>query len=339
MKTGVLIINLGTPDNPEPEAVGRYLKQFLMDKWVLDTNPLLRWFLVNVLIVPKRKFASSEAYKKVWTQRGSPLLFHSKDFVEKLQGQLGSNFGVKLAMRYGTPSISSVVEEFKREAFDRLVVFAMYPQYAESSVRSSMEELENSLNDLNYRPEVKVIPPFHSYDGYIEAYANQIKPHLSRETHLLLSYHGLPERHVRKTDPTKSHCLSKPNCCDALVDANRFCYRAHCFATSRLLAQKLGLRPDQYSVSFQSRLGRDPWIKPYTDFLYVDLIKQGKTNLVVASPSFVTDCLETLEEISMRLREDFLRDGGKQFNIVSCLNSSDEWVSAAREIVLRVAKS
>ena len=162
---------------------------------------------------------------------------------------------------------------------------------------------------------------------------------MSEKSHLLLSYHGLPERHVQKTDPTSSHCLKTPNCCDKIVEANQFCYRAHCFATSRALASELGLNSNQYSVSFQSRLGRSPWIKPYTDFLYKDLISEGKTQIVVASPSFVADCLETIEELGMRLREDFLRDGGKNFELVPCLNSSDQWVQALSDVVARVAKT
>lgn len=339
MKTGVLILNLGTPDDPSPKSVGRYLKQFLMDKWVVDIPFLVRAFLVYVLIVPKRKFASAEAYEKVWTHQGSPLLFHSKNFVTKLKAILGSQFEVKVAMRYGNPSISDVLGEFQKSQINNLIVIPMYPQYAESSVRSSLEELKAAFKKLNFAPSLKIVPPFHSSQGYLDSYAELIRPHLSPSTHLLMSYHGLPERHVQKTDLTGKHCLKSQTCCDSLNDANRFCYRAHCFATSRGLAERLGLSREQYSVSFQSRLGRSPWIKPYTDFLYKDLINQGKTNLVVVSPSFVTDCLETIEELGMRLREDYLRDGGTAFTLVPCLNDSDQWVAAVSDVVDRVAKT
>lgn len=339
MKTGVLIINLGTPDEPTPPAVGRYLKQFLMDKWVVDINPILRWILVHLLIVPKRKFTSAEAYEKVWTEKGSPLMVYSKEFCEKLQTTLGDNFEVNLAMRYGNPSIPSAVKKFKEQGIDSLVVMPMYPQYAESSTRSSEDQLAKTLKRLDYNPKLNVVPAFYQLNGFIKSYAELIKQKLNPQSHLLLSYHGLPERHVRKTDPTGSHCLQSANCCDVISNANRLCYRAHCFATSRALAKELGLEKSQYSVSFQSRLGRSPWIKPYTDFLYKDLINEGKTNVVVASPSFVADCLETVEELGMRLREDFLKDGGQQVELVSCLNASDSWVRAVADVVVQVSKT
>lgn len=338
-KTGVLIINLGTPDEPTPQAVERYLKQFLMDKWVVDIPAIFRWILVNILIVPKRKFASAEAYEKVWTSQGSPLLSISKEFCANLQSVLGDGFLVRLGMRYGNPSIPSAVEFFKQSGVDHLVVMPMYPQYAESSTRSSLEELKESLKKSSYAPSLKIVPPFYQSPGFVKAYASLIKKSLKEDSHLLLSYHGLPERHVQKTDLSGNHCLKKSNCCDQITEANRFCYRAHCFATSRELAKELGLKPSQYSVSFQSRLGRSPWIKPYTDFLYKDLIGEGHKNLVVASPSFVTDCLETIEELGIRLKEDFLRDGGETFTLVPCLNASESWVEAVSDVVVRVAKS
>ena len=338
-KTGVLIINLGTPDAPTPPAVGRYLKQFLMDKWVIDIPAILRWILVHILIVPKRKFASAEAYEKVWTKKGSPLYFHSQEFCAKVENHLGDKFLVRLGMRYGNPSIPAAIEYFKKAGVKELVVMPLYPQYAESSTRSSLEEVERALRSDSFSPRVKIVPPFFDSVGFIKAYAQEIRKSLAQDSHLLLSYHGLPERHVQKTDLTKNHCLKSPNCCDKMVDANRFCYRAHSFATSRALATELGLSKNQYSVSFQSRLGRAPWIKPYTDFLYKDLIAEGKKNIVVASPSFVADCLETIEELGMRLREDFIRDGGEKFDLVPCLNSSDPWVHAATDLIVRFARS
>ncbi len=341
--TGVLIINLGTPDAPTPSAVGRYLKQFLMDKWVVDIPLIFRWILVHILIVPRRKFASAEAYKKVWTDSGSPLLSNSNEFCIRLQAHFDSNDGdkflVRLGMRYGKPSIPDAIRFFKENKISELVVMPMYPQYAESSTRSSIEEVDSALKHNSFAPKVKTVNPFYQSNGFIKSYADQIRARLTAGAHLLLSYHGLPERHVQKTDPTHQHCLKKSNCCEQVSEANRFCYRAHCFSTSRALAYELDLKPNQYSVSFQSRLGRSPWIKPYTDFLYKDLINEGKTNLVVASPSFVTDCLETNEELGMRLREDFIRDGGKQFDLVPCLNSSDQWVRAVADVVERVAKT
>lgn len=339
MKTGVLIINLGTPDDPSPNSVGRYLKQFLMDKWVIDIPVILRWIFVHSLIVPKRKFTSAKAYQKIWNDKGSPLLYYSKSFTDKLQKKLGERFDVQLAMRYGTPSIRSAVEYFKRNNFQSIIVLPLYPQYAESSTRSSIEQLRLVLKKLNYFPKISIVPPFHSSEGYIKAFASLIREKLSDNSHLLLSYHGLPEHHIKRTDLSGDHCLVSATCCDQLNDNNRFCYRAHCFATSRLIAKELGLGSDQYSVSFQSRLGRRPWIKPYTDFHYKDLISSGKNDVVVASPSFVTDCLETLEEIGIRLRSDFLKEGGTSFELVGCLNDNDEWVNSVSDVVVQVSKT
>jgi len=339
--TSVVLLNLGTPDEPKPEAVGRYLKEFLMDKWVVDIPTPFRWFLVHVLIVPKRKHTSAEAYEKVWTEKGSPLMWHTSEFSEKVRSKLIGKAEVELAMRYGNPSIQAVVERLFQKRVKKIIVMPLYPQYAESTFRSSREEflrqvLRVSQTGKVWNPEVQFVPPFFADAGFIAAYSDLIKETLEREKpqHLLFSYHGVPERHVLRTDQTGKHCLKRPDCCDKMVEANRHCYRAQCYETTRLIARHLGLKDDFYSVSFQSRLGRTPWIKPYTDLVYPELAARGVEKLVVVSPSFTADCLETVEEIAMRGKEEF-QNGNQSRDLVQvpCLNSDDRWVQAAVQML------
>ena len=332
MKRGLLILNLGTPDSPKPDAVGRYLKQFLMDKWVIDIAWPLRWFFVNVLIVPKRKHASAEAYEKVWTQRGSPLLFHLKDLTRKVS-RMAPDLKIACAMRYGSPSTETGLKELAD--CDEVIVFPLYPQYAESSTRSSKEECERVVQNLGLKMRLTFVKDYFEHPEFIESFAEVVKPYLEKEKpdHLLMSFHGLPERHVKKTDPTGQHCLATKSCCETITPANRDCYRAQSYATARALARKLDLHSDQYSVAFQSRLGRTPWIQPFTDERLDELPKQNIKNLAVVCPSFAADCLETLEEIGIRAKEQFKEAGGERFVEIPCLNSSDRWASALVQIV------
>lgn len=366
LKTGLLILNLGTPDAPEPEAVGRYLHQFLMDEWVIDIPAPLRWFFVNVMIVPKRKFASAEAYKTIWTERGSPLLIHLED-LEKKVSQLVPEWKVASAMRYGNPTTQSGLERLKD--CDRILVFPLYPQYAESSTRSSKEEVTRAAKKLGLKAQLLFLKDFYEHPEFIESFAetalksiapgtgtasasNQSAPQANASAthasatpsfqgqfdHVLMSFHGLPERQIKRTDLSGGqHCLASTDCCAKITDVNRNCYRAQSYATARALAKRLGLNDDQYSVSFQSRLGRTPWIKPYTDEVIPELAKRGVKRLAVMCPSFAADCLETIEEIGDRARHLFLENGGESFAAVPCPNSSDRWasgvVSISRELV------
>lgn len=326
-KRGLLILNLGTPDSPKPDDVAKYLKQFLMDKWVIDIPWLFRWFFVHVLIVPKRQFASAEAYEKVWTKQGSPLLYHLRDLSRKV-ARLKPDLKVATAMRYGSPSVESGLRELSD--CDEVLVFHLYPQYAESSTRSSREECERAVRDLGLKTKLVFVKDYFEHPEFIASFAEVTKPILEQQKpdHLLMSFHGLPERHVKRTDPTGAHCLATNSCCDTITPANRDCYRAQSYATARALARELGLHPDQYSVAFQSRLGRTPWIQPFTDVRLDELPqKQGVKNLAVVCPSFAADCLETLEEIGMRAKEQFLAAGGEKFTEIPCLNSNDRWAA------------
>jgi ferrochelatase len=331
-KRGLLLANLGTPDDPNPPAVGRYLNQFLMDKWVIDIPYLLRWILVKILIVPKRKYKSSAAYKQIWTSRGSPLLFNLKD----LQVEVAKHFpGWKtaIAMRYGSPSIESGIRELLASGVEEIVVFSMYPQYAESSTRTMLEECERVLRGSGVR--LRFIKDYFDHPSFIAAYAEVCRTQMQGASpqHWLMSFHGLPERHIKRTDPTGAHCLIRADCCDKMVEANRDCYRAQSFATARLLAAELGLSRDQYTVSFQSRLGRTPWIKPFTDFVLPEFPSKGVKNLTVVCPSFTADCLETIEEIGIRASAIFREAGGEMMTRVPCLNASPLWAKAIADII------
>ena len=325
--TGILLVNLGTPDAPESGPVRRYLREFLTDPRVIDIPAPLRFGLVNGIIAPFRAPKSAAAYREVWTERGSPLLMHGRD----LASAIGERFGdahVRLAMRYGNPSIASGLAELKGLGCDRLVVVPLYPHYASSSTGSTLEKVYAEAGKLWNAPFIDALEPFYDHPGYIEAFRAVGQPVLDdlQPDHVLFSYHGLPERHCKKSDDTGAHCLASPGCCATLVQANRNCYRAQCMATSRALKSALGLTDANSSTAFQSRLGRDPWIQPYTDEVVVELAKAGTKRVAVFCPAFVADCLETIEEIGMRARDDFQQHGGERLELVPSLNASPAWV-------------
>ncbi len=336
MKRVLILLNLGTPDDPGPEAVGRYLREFLMDGRVLDIPWPMRWFLVNCVIVPKRRYASSELYRSIWGESASPLLTHLKDLGDGLRCYLKEHTNereleVKIAMRYGSPSILSVLKEVQTDVGE-IIVFPLYPQYAESTTLSSIEECKRVVRKLDLKMPLKFVPPFYEHRAFVEPTAAKIREVWRRDQpeHLLMSFHGLPERHVRRTDLSGGkHCLVKNDCCDEIVAANRNCYRAQCFASARAIALAAGLAPHEYSVAFQSRLGRAAWIGPSTESAIAALGKQGVRHLAVTCPSFVSDCLETLEEIGIRGAEIFRENGGENFIRIDCLNSDPAWVEGA----------
>ena len=339
-RRGLLLLNLGTPDSPRPEDVGRYLKEFLMDAKVIDIPWILRWFFVNVLIVPKRKFASAEAYEKIWTERGSPLLFHLEDLKNGVsQAMLQSQSGdiqVEMAMRYGNPSVKKALSSFKKNGVDEIVVFPLYPQFAESSTLSSQDHVNREADRLGLRSKLRFVPAFYESPDFISAFASSIRPVLENERpdHLLMSFHGLPERHLKRLDQTGQHCFQKADCCEKMSSANENCYRAQSFATARALANELSVVREKYTVSFQSRLGRTPWIRPFTDEVLQELAKKGVRKLAVICPSFVADCLETIEEIGIRGRETFHAAGGESLIYIPCLNSESAWAQAIHRIAL-----
>ncbi len=328
MKTGVLLVNLGTPDAPRAPEVRRYLREFLSDPKVIDIPAVPRWLLVNGIIAPFRAPKSAEAYREIWTERGSPLLFHSLDLRDGVQEALGE-VPVALGMRYGSPSLAEGLDALERAGCERVLCAPLYPQYADSSSGSTIEAVRRLGAGRWPGDRLDLLPAFHDHPLFLDAFAAVGRPVLDelRPDHVLFSYHGVPERHVRKTDPTGAHCLARPDCCERLVAANRDCYRAHCVSTTRGLRERLRLDEAGSSFSFQSRLGRDPWIRPYTDHVVKELAERGVKRLAVFCPAFVADCLETLEEIGMRAAEDFREAGGEELRLVPSLNASPEWVA------------
>jgi ferrochelatase len=329
-RTGLLLVNLGTPASPATSDVREYLREFLSDPRVIDIHPIKRWLLLNLIILRSRPRQSGEAYRKIWTDRGSPLLYHSRDLVEKVQQRLDPTVRVGLGMRYGKPSIAAALEGLRNEGVRRIVVFPMYPQNSSAATGSSIEKVFECASALWNVPNLQVVPPFYAHPAFIEAYADVARPYVERADveRVFFSFHGLPERQVRKSDETGSHCLRRDDCCDRIVDANRDCYRAQCFATARLLVDRLGLPPDKAVTCFQSRLGRDPWIRPYTDELVEAAARNGSKRAVILSPAFVTDCLETLEELGLRAAESWRAAGGEALELVPCLNAREAWADA-----------
>lgn len=329
MSVGVLLINLGTPDAPTPAAVGRYLREFLMDPFVIDIPKPLRWFFVNVMIVPRRKHQSAAAYQKIQTPEGSPLLVHTRALAERVAERLSTDddgYVVEYAMRYGNPSIAASLAKLCAHDFSRIIVMPLYPQYAESSFETAVVETRRSATELGCAERLRFMPPFYERQEFISAFAAKLIQHLQSHTaeHFVFSFHSLPERHLTKLYPT--HCLLTPDCCQQIDQSNQQCYRAQCFFTARAIMKEVGLSEDAYTVSFQSRLGRAKWIGPSTEDTLKTLAARGIKRVAVSCPSFVADCLETVEEIGMRGRETFIRAGGEELFLIPSLNSDLRWV-------------
>ncbi len=336
--TGVLLVNLGTPEAPRAPEVRRYLREFLGDPRVIDVHPVGRWLLLNLFILPTRPRRSAEAYAKIWTPEGSPLLVHSERLTERLRARL-PGVPIELGMRYGRPSLSSALQRLRAQGCDRVLVAPLYPQYASSSTGSTLERVYAEVAARWNVPSVVTLPAFYDAAPFLDAFAAVARPHLEGfvADHVLFSFHGLPERQVRRSDETGRHCLASEGCCDAIVDANRNCYRAQCYATARGLATRLGLSADGWSVAFQSRLGRTPWIAPYTDVVLPELLTRGVRRVAVMCPAFVADCLETLEEIGLRARADFKAAGGDDLLLVPSLNAEPVWVDALARLLAAAA--
>lgn len=328
-RVGILLVNLGTPDAPEAPEVRRYLREFLSDPRVLDINPVGRWLLLNLFILRTRPAQSAAAYRKVWGVDGSPLLANSRALRDAIDLRL-PEIPVELAMRYGNPSIETGLTRLHEAGCDHLVVLPLFPQYASSSTGSAVHKIYDEAGRRWNTPFITVVPPFYDDLRFVEAFAQVGQPVLDelRPDHVLMSFHGLPQRHMHKSDDSGHHCLRSDDCCHKISDDNRNCYRAQCFATAHALAGRLGLPPDGWSISFQSRLGRDPWIEPYTDQVLVQRAEAGVRRMAVFCPAFVADCLETLEEIGIRAAEDFRAAGGERLELVPSLNAHPAWVDA-----------
>ncbi|WP_353083465.1 ferrochelatase [Flavobacterium sp.] len=322
---GVLLVNLGSPESPTAKDVKPYLDEFLMDKYVIDVPFLLRALLVRGIILQTRPKKSAAAYARIWWEEGSPLVVISKRMHKKVQEK--SSIPVALAMRYGTMTIEKGLQELREKGVTEVLLLALYPQYAMAST-TTIWELADELVRTKF-PEMKLtkVPAFYNKPDYIQALANSIKKHLDtfEYDHLLFSYHGIPKRHIRKTDVTKSHCAIDGSCCNTPSPAHEFCYRHQCYETTKQVVKLLGIPEGKYSQTFQSRLAGDKWLTPYTDVEVNKMPEKGIKKLAVVTPAFVSDCLETLEEIAMEANEQFLHHGGEEFMAIPCMNDGDEW--------------
>ncbi|MFT4633990.1 MAG: ferrochelatase [Candidatus Azotimanducaceae bacterium] len=329
---GILLINLGSPKSLELKSVRTYLKEFLSDDLVIDLPKIAQQLLVNLIIVPFRSSKTLHAYSTVWTDQGSPLIIETQAMARALQTKTRQT--VEVAMRYQEPSIRDAIKRLIAKGVDDVHVLPLYPHYAMSTSLTTQLAVEAQVKDLNANLTLSYTDSFYNAEGYIKALAEKIKAGLPENyDYLLFSYHGLPERHLVKTDPTHSHCTKVENCCELASQATPFCYKAQVLATSRLCAEYLQLPADKWGVAFQSRIGPG-WLQPFTDEAMKELPAKGKKNVAVVCPSFVADCLETLEEVSLRAHEDFVEAGGEQFTYIPCLNDDSRWIDYLTDLLV-----
>jgi len=335
-KTGVLLVNLGTPDAAERGAVWRYLRQFLLDGRVIDLPWLGRNLLVRGIILPFRTGNSTKLYQQLWTPDGSPLKVYGERLAAGVQQQLGEGYGVELAMRYQNPSIESAIERLMAQQVREIVVFPLFPQYASATTGSVHEEVMRVFSKKQTVPGLRFVNSYHDLGAMIDIFEENARQFgIENYDHVLFSYHGLPQRHLRKADAEQGggHCLNSPDCCQTLCAKNQFCYSAQCHATTAALVKKLGLQKGQYTTCFQSRLGKDPWVMPYTSEVIEERQKHGDKKLLVFCPAFVSDCLETTIEISVEYHEEFLKKGGEKLDLVPSLNDHPRWVEAVANFI------
>jgi protoporphyrin/coproporphyrin ferrochelatase len=333
-KTGVLLVNLGTPNAPTIKDVHRYLTEFLTDERVIDYPWLWRQLLVRGVIIPSRIRQSTHLYEKLWTSQGSPLMVHGREVENKLQESLGHAYTVKLAMRYQNPSIQSAIESLLQNPLDHLIILPLFPQYASATTGSVHQKVMEILKDKLTFPKITFIDSFADHPLMIKAFV-EISKSYNPQTfdHVIFSFHGLPERQIRKSD--SFGVCGTNNCCQAKCQKNIGCYKAQCYTTARDLVKALNLNPNQYSVSFQSRLGKEPWIEPYTTDIIQNLAKHGKKRVLVFCPAFVCDCLETTIEIGYEYANEFRNSGGETLQLVEGLNSHPLWIEALKDIVTK----
>jgi ferrochelatase len=322
-------MNLGSPDSTDVKDVKRYLDEFLMDERVIDKPWLLRALLVKGIIVPFRAPKSAEAYKSIWTEKGSPLIVISKQLRDALQKEIEEP--VAIAMRYGNPSPQAAFDKLllHNPDLEEVIAVPMYPHYAMSSYETAVEYAKEQHRWGGYKFRLTTIKPYYNDEDYINALCESIKPHLQGAyDQVLFSYHGIPERHIYKGDSTGHHCLKVANCCEVPSEAHKYCYRHQCWTTTKLVTERLQIPKEKWGFSFQSRLGKDPWLQPYTAIRLEQLPKEGVKKILVVCPAFVSDCLETLEEVAVEGKEIFLHAGGESFEMIPCLNVHPLWVKA-----------
>ncbi len=327
-KRAIILLNLGSPDSTATKDVHKYLMEFLMDKRVIDYPYLFRKILVGGMIVPLRAAKSAAAYRTIWTKEGSPLIVLTRQLQKALEGQL--NTPIEIAMRYGNPTMEAACAAILRRMpeVEEVIAIPLYPHYAMASYETAVEYAESVHRKNKYPFRLSFVKPFYDDSNYLRALSELIRPYLATEyDHILFSYHGIPARHLRKTDPTRSHCLHSADCCDTPSTAHATCYRHQCFVTTRELVHILSVPEGKYSNSFQSRLGKG-WLEPFTDVRLEEMPGEGIRKLLILCPAFVSDCLETLEEIAIRGKKSFLDAGGESYTVIPCLNTHPLWVQA-----------
>jgi len=331
-RKGVLLMNVGTPDEPTVDSVKQYLKEFLLDPDVIDIPAPLRHLLVRGIILRTRPKKTAPLYQKIWMDEGSPLRVYSSRVKEMLdEASLDTEF--EFAMRYGNPSILSGLDNLMKKGVEELLLLPMFPHYAQATTESSLKHAYMQLKKLEWEPKILEISHFETAEEFIVPLADSIKPHLNEGTHLLFSYHGLPISHVKRIDSSKKHCQQVENCCSIKCDANSLCYGRHCTETTLAVVDKLNLNIDQWSISFQSRLGPVKWLEPSTMNKVEELVKGGINDIAIVAPAFLADGLETLEELDIGIREHFEELGGKRLVVIKCLNDDEKWVNGLNELI------
>ncbi len=336
MKTGVLLINLGTPDSPKTSDVRKYLSEFLNDPRVIDINPIGRFILVNGIIVPFRSSRSAKLYQHIWTAEGSPLLTNSIKMKVLLQKELGDKYVVELGMRYQSPSLESALDKLRLAQVDNIIMIPLYPQYASSSTGSSVAEAIRLIQNWEVTPSLKIISKFYDNPDFIAACVDVAKKYqIDDYDFVIFSYHGLPERHINKGSAHYgANSCKLGSCCDSITEKNQYCYRANCFETTRQLVKHLNIPDGKYETTFQSRLD-DKWIKPYSDRVIAQKAEEGKKKILVFSPAFVADCLETIYEIGTEYNEIFKKHGGEKIQLVESLNDNAKWIDALKNMIVK----
>ena len=324
---GVLLVNLGSPESPDPKDVKVYLDEFLMDERVIDLPSFLRTILVRGIILNTRPKRSAKAYKKIWWDEGSPLIVLSKRLLQKMEEKV--QLPLALGMRYGKPAIQKGLQELADKGVTEVLLVPLYPQFAMATTETILVLAESLRQESFPQMEFTTLPSFYNHPDYVRVLSQSIQESLQDKQweHLIFSYHGVPERHIRKSDITKSHCKIDGQCCQTASPAHQYCYRHQCFETTRLVAEYLDLASDRYTTTFQSRLGLDPWLQPYTDKTVAKMAKSGVKKMAIVTPAFVSDCLETLEEIGMEAVEDFKEKGGEHLHVIPCINDREDWVN------------
>ena len=331
-RDGVLLMNVGTPDEPTVASVKTYLREFLLDPDVIDIPAPLRHLLVRGIILRTRPKKIAPRYKSIWMEGGSPLRVYTQRICDKLQVKMEETPCV-VGMRYGNPSIRSALESLKEQGVTRVLLAPLFPHYAQATTESSVKHAFNELTAMKWTPDILELGHFETENEFVDPLAESIRPFLNENTHLLFSYHGLPISHVKRIDASKKHCQKVANCCEITCDANALCYGRHCSETTHAVVEKLGLTNEQWSMSYQSRLGPVKWLEPATTSKVEELVNRGIKNIIVVAPAFLADGLETLEELDIELREDFLKMGGEELTVVKCLNDDDQWIDGLESLV------